>query len=707
MSQFSIFAHQNNRDLENISLTYPSYFIIFCLLAGAVYAYVLYGKNPDFKDHPKRNLLLAVLRGLAVAMITFLLLNPVVRRIEEYLKPPIVLLGVDQSLSVGQEYGDQDQLLSSMLSLQEDLSDKYDVRIQSIGGSLSDTLSLGFDRKATKLSDLFSFAEDQFSQLNLQHIILASDGIFNKGKDPRYALPDLAVPIHTIRLGDTTAPKDINIKSVFHNEVAFLDDRFEVEVDIEARFMTGTSSQVTLERWKNTGKEKVTSESLKWTKDEDFRTLSFILDAKETGVQRYTVRVSGSGEDNTRNNSRDFFIEVLDSRKRILIVREAPHPDITALKAMIAGQDNLECEVVSIDEARDKLVKSDLVILHELPNAKRPTLELTKTLNDLKIPRLFILGPASNLVAFNKIQTVLEVETRTAAINEVQAQFDREFDLFRIDEKSYDFEDAPPLYAPFGEFIPRGGSVILADQRIGKIDTDYPLVAFADRAGLRTGVIAGSGLWRWRIMDYSKNKSFDRFDDMLSGIFQYLALKEDRTQFRVRAEKNIFNEQEHVFFAAEVYDNAFEPTVQSEVTLELRSTSGDQFNYTFTRGDKSYQLDAGVLAPGSYSYTAQTTYGGKAWTKSGRFTVKAIELELYNTVADHGLLRSLSSQTGGKSVTLGNISQLTSDLLAKPAKAAIEYQTRTKALIHWKFILWAIAVLMGLEWFLRRYFGRY
>jgi hypothetical protein len=707
MSQFSIFAHQNNLDLENISLTYPYYFIFFCLLAGAGYAYLLYGKNPDFKDHPRRNLLLAVLRGLAVALITFLLLNPVVKRIQEYLKPPIVLLGVDQSLSVGQEYEDQDQLLSSMLTLEQALSEKYDVRVQSIGGSLSDTLSLGFDRNATKLSDLFSFAEDQFSQLNLQHIILASDGIFNKGKDPRYALPNLAVPVHTVRLGDTSVPKDINIKNIFHNEVAFLNDRFEVEVDIEARFMDGTSSQVTLERWKNSGTEKVATESVRWSKEEDFKTLSFILDAKETGAQRYTVKVSGSGEDNTRNNTRDFFVEVLDSRKRILIVREVPHPDITALKAMIAAQDNLECEIVNIDEASGKLAKADLVILHEIPNARRPALELTKALNDLKIPRLFILGPASNLVAFNKIQTVLEVAARTAAINEVQARFDRGFDLFRIEEESYTFEGAPPLYAPFGEFTLRGGSVALADQAIGKIDTDYPLVAFAERAGLRTGVIAGSGLWRWRIMDYSKNKSFERFDDLLSSIFQYLSLKEDRTQFRVRAEKNIFDEQEHVFFSAEVYDNAFEPTVQPEVTLELSSSKGDRYNYTFTRGDRSYQLDAGVLAPGSYSYAAQTTYGGKVWTKNGRFTVKAIELELYNTVADHGLLRSLSSQTGGTSVPLENLDQLTREILANPAKAAIEYQTRTKALIHWKFILWVIAFLLALEWFLRRYFGRY
>jgi hypothetical protein len=707
MSQFSIFAHQNNLDLENISLTYPSYFIFFCLLAGAGYAYLLYGKNPDFKDHPRRNLLLAVLRGLAVALITFLLLNPVVKRIEEYLKPPIVLIGVDQSLSVGQEYEDQDQLLNSMLTLEQALSEKYDVRVQSIGGSLSDTLSLGFDKNATKLSDLFSFAEDQFSQLNLQHIILASDGIFNKGKDPRYALPQLAVPVHTIRLGDTSAPKDINIKNIFHNEVAFLNDRFEVEVDIEARFMDGTSSQVTLERWKNNGTEKVATESVRWSKEEDFKTLSFILDAKETGAQRYTVKVSGSREDNTRNNSRDFFVEVLDSRKRILIVREVPHPDITALKAMIAGQDNLECEVVNIDEASGKLAKADLVILHEIPNANRPALELTKALNDLKIPRLFILGPASNLVALNKIQTVLEVAARTAAINEVQARFDRGFDLFRIEEESYTFEGAPPLYAPFGEFTLRGGSVALADQAIGKIDTDYPLVAFAERAGLRTGVIAGSGLWRWRIMDYSKNKSFERFDNLLTSIFQYLSLKEDRTQFRVRAEKNIFDEQEHVFFSAEVYDNAFEPTVQPEVTLELSSSKGDKYNYTFTRGDRSYQLDAGVLAPGNYSYAAQTTYGGKVWTKNGKFTVKAIELELYNTMADHGLLRSLSSQTGGTSVTLENADQLTRAILANPAKAAIEYQTRTKALIHWKFILWVVAFLLALEWFLRRYFGRY
>ena len=43
-----------------------------------------------------------------------------------------------------------------------------------------------------------------------------------------------------------------------------------------------------------------------------------LLSADEVGMHRYQVRISAvNGEENTNNNSEDFFVEILESRQKI------------------------------------------------------------------------------------------------------------------------------------------------------------------------------------------------------------------------------------------------------------------------------------------------------------------------------------------------------------------------------------------------------
>ena len=80
-------------------IDYPWYYVLFCLVAGALYAAVLY-----FLGHRRfgkgMNLLLAGLRFVAVSVIALLLLAPVAKQTVNEQQKPVVVVAQDVSESV-------------------------------------------------------------------------------------------------------------------------------------------------------------------------------------------------------------------------------------------------------------------------------------------------------------------------------------------------------------------------------------------------------------------------------------------------------------------------------------------------------------------------------------------------------------------------------------------------------------------------------
>lgn len=80
-------------------------------------------------------------------------------------------------------------------------------------------------------------------------------------------------------------------------------------------------------------------------------------------------------EENTINNRKDIYVEVLDSKKKILILASAPHPDIAAFKSVIEQNKNYESEFATMDDmSKVKDISAyDMIILHNLPNNTNST----------------------------------------------------------------------------------------------------------------------------------------------------------------------------------------------------------------------------------------------------------------------------------------------------------------------------------------------
>lgn len=696
--------------MDQISFQYPAWYLLFCVLAALCYALLLYWRDQRFREvAPRLHVWLGLLRFLAVFLVTLLLLEPLIKSVVTEVKKPIVVVAQDVSESVAMALGsDTAALRTDLEALRARLADRYEVATFSFGQAVRPGLDAPFADKATNLDALFRELYDRYAGQNLGAVIVATDGIYNRGANPLYTGRQLGAPLYAIALGDTVPDKDLLIKQVFFNKIVYLGDQFVVQVDVAAHHCDGERATLSVQQVEGGQARTLQQVPVRVQGGDFFTTVEVTLEARQAGVQRYRFSLSRlADEASTANNTRDIFVEVLDARQKILLLAHAPHPDLAAIRRALEQRKNYEVEVAFADQPID-MAAYDFVVLHQLPSRKYPIQGLLAQMDARKTPRLFIVGAQTDLARFNEAQSLLTIRGNGGQVNDVTAWVQPDFDLFTWDERlAAELKVWPPLQAPFGEYG-LGDAEVLLWQRIGKVDTQYPLWAFGEPGGVRTGVLAAEGLWRWRLFEYLQHQNHELTDGLLAKAVQYLSVKEDKRRFRVRVTKNIFDENERIVFDGELYNPSYELVNEPDVTLTVRDESGREYTWVMDKTEKAYRLDAGILPVGSYTFSARVQYSGEMLTATGRFSVQPVQLEAFATTADHALLRRLAEEYGGQLLYPDQIDEIPALLEQSGKVKPVAYaSTRTRSLLHHKWLFFLILGLLSLEWFLRRYFGSY
>ncbi|MGZ3867386.1 MAG: hypothetical protein ACXVOH_13605, partial [Bacteroidia bacterium] len=328
----------------NIVTEYPIWFILFCLLAGLAYAYFLYRK----KNSEISNIIhysLFAFRFLTVSLLCFFLLNPLIKSTTSYTEKPIVLIAADNSASVIKNKDSvfyKNEFPSSLRKLNEALSEKYEIHFLKFSNEVNEDTSIDFAGKETNISNLFSEIQNNYEGKNVGAVVLASDGLYNTGNNPLYDIDRTNYPVYTIALGDTTLQRDAFIKKINHNQTSYIGNQFPVEVQVQAGDLQGKEAILTISQ----GGKKLSEQPVKYTSTNHNAILNFLLNADKAGIQRYDASLTVvDGEQTKTNNYMSFVIDVIDKREKILIVANAPHPDINALKESIEANQSYEVEV--------------------------------------------------------------------------------------------------------------------------------------------------------------------------------------------------------------------------------------------------------------------------------------------------------------------------------------------------------------------------
>ena len=456
--------------MENLSFQYPAWYFLLCVALGLIYALGLYYKDRTFvEQYPNLHKILGVIRFLSITLLAFLLLKPLLKSLFTETKKPVVVLAQDHSESVGAAFGETEleTYKAGWDDLKDQLEDKFELKEFAFGSEVREGVDFELTDKVSNISKVMSDIGDVYGNQNLGAVVLASDGIYNEGSNPLYTGSKLNVPIYSIALGDTTRKKDLLIKRVFHNKIAYLGDKFSVQVDIAARNAGGNTSLMTVSKVVGRETRKLQEVLVTIDKNDFFTTQEIILDANEGGVQRYRISLRPiDGEATTGNNVKEFFVDILDARQKLLLLANSPHPDISALKQVLERNKNYQVTVNYIKKMAVKVEDFDFVVLHNLPSNQSDLSAVMNVLNTKKIPRMFIVGTQTNLSRFNQVQPLLTIQGNAANPNPVQGILSNDFNLFTIEESlRNNIPTFNPLIAPFGDFQARGDAQILLYQR--------------------------------------------------------------------------------------------------------------------------------------------------------------------------------------------------------------------------------------------------
>lgn len=650
------------------------------------------------------------LRFIVVSILAFLLLEPLIRFDKKTIEKPVIVIAQDnsESLTIGADSVEVSTNHENKIKeLQKALELDFEVQTYTIGSEIREGLNIDFKDKSTNLSSFFEELYTRFYNRNLGAVILATDGIYNKGNSPTSAAKRLkGVPVYTIMMGDTSARKDQLIQDIAHNRLAYLGNDFPLEVLVSANGFLSENMEIEIIHNEKT----IITETHSINQFNFSKQLRYKLQATQSGLQHYRFVIRYKNGELTRvNNSQDFYVEVINSKQKILLLAYSPHPDIGAIRQSLISNINYDVNVQYISDFSEDISKYSLIIFHQLPSLLNTAKAPIESARIKKIPALYIMGTQSSSTAFNELNTGITLtKPKLNSFTTAQAFFNKGFTYFNLDENQKKVAlRFPPLQVPFGDWQSSPAVSVLFYQKIGTAETNYPLIAFNKESQQKTGVIIGDGLWRWRLSNAQQNETTAFFDEIIQKTIQFMAVKEDKSFFRVFG-KNNYLEDEKLIFDAEVYNESYELVNDAEVQMIITNSDKKEYRFVFTRNGNAYRLHANRLPVGEYSYTASVQVNKKTFSAGGKFTISPVQIEQLNAIANHQILSNIALETNGNAVYPNDMMLLVDQIKNKEEIVEVVYTSKKlDTLLNYKWIFFLVLFLFSIEWFIRKWSGAY
>jgi hypothetical protein len=695
--------------LIEFGTTYWFVLLPLIVIVSAVVVMILYFRNSDNKELTKNQIrMLTILRFGAVFTVAFLLLSPFIKSLKKIVQNPVIITAWDNSASIV-SIPDSTQAKNTIREMQEQISATLGktYRVVSYGFGENTRLINGtdFQDKNSNYSELISSITNNHFNENIGAVIIAGDGIYNRGKNPVNLLDEIHFPVYTVGLGDTLEVTDARIQNIRANRTAFSGNRFPVEVEIHFSKLKNTPLRLTL----HDGETQVEETVITPPNDDYVLTQQFILDAGSPGLKHFSARIEhAENERNTDNNRDEFVIDVLENKQKILILSDGPHPDIGAIKNTLDLQQTYEVSVFTEEPYPANLNEFNLIILNQLPTSAKSAVTIIEKAEENRLPLLFIVGNKTFLPQLNALKQGAEIIPLAGSGEEVQANINPGYRIFTLSEEFSEMvQRFPPLIAPFADYETEPEFTTLLYQKIKNIETAKPLIATGNINGRKTGYIFGEGIWRWRLYNYYFQQNQGSFNELVNQLVQYLALRENDDNFILNFQP-VYAETEEVIFRAEVYNEAYKKITSEEVKIKMSNQTGEEFDFTFDEQGENYFLNAGHLPTGDYSFNAEVTVGNETFTETGNFTVTVVNIENTLSRANHQVLYQLAGLSGGKFYLPEQTGRMLNDIQnGQKLKPTVYFQEMINELLNLRWLFVVVLVLLSVEWFLRKYWGIY
>ncbi|MFV8332897.1 hypothetical protein [Flavobacterium sp. GSP14] len=664
--------------------------LISVLIAGSLsyFQYIYKAKNKS-----KVGWFLAFLRFLSIFGILLLLINPILTKSAlETVKTPLPII-VDNSSSITFLKANKNVLeLHKKIKSNSDLQDKFDVQTYQFSDDFEPAEKFNFKGTQTNIDVVAKNLKSIYKNTNYPTVLI-SDGNQTSGNDYVYSF-DAINKVYPVIVGDTTTFFDLKINQLNVNRYAFYKNKFPVEAFLHYSGTKNTTADFIISQ----GNSVLSKQSIAFSPSKKTATVQVVLPADKIGVQVFKATISSTvKEKNTYNNTKNFAVEVLDQKTNIAIISAINHPDLGALKRAI--ESNIQRKVTIFKPNEIKSLQDYNVLILYQPTTEFKT--IFDTNKSARINTFIITGNNTDFNFLNQQQNDLSFKM-SGQKEDYLSVFNGQFNLFAID--NIGFENLPPLQNAFGTITTKGSVSILLSSKIRNIDTNAPLLAFAENQGKRNAYLFGENSWKWRLQTHINNQSFEKYDAFMDKIIQFLASNATKKSLVVEHE-SFYNSGEAIEITAQYFNKNYEFDEKARLTIAVTNTKTKQTkNYDLLKGNNAYKVNLEGLKAGSYAFTVKEL--NSKTTYSSSFEILAFDIEKQFVNPDVEKLTQLAAQTQGKIYFPNQVDALIKSLLENEDYKAIQKNVITKTpLIDWIWLLILILIVLATEWFVRKYNG--
>lgn len=588
------------------------------------------------------------------------------------------------------------------------------------------------DEPATQLGAALADAVRRNRGRKLDGLVMFTDGGWNRGEDPVEAARALGVAVHVVGVGLPQA-KDLEVAYVNCDDVVFKGDSFPLTVRIRARGYANRSLRLKILRDDQPIREEVVALGAEGEVQHQV-----ILPADRSGVFAFGAEVETLADEASDENNRrsKAGVRVIERRITTLLCEETPRWEFRALreglvadKARIqvktwmrqADPGSLEGQVAGFPRTADELraidvvilgavdadafTKADLLLLETWVREQGGGLVVLAGHNGM--PDKFQGTPLEDLlpIRFNPQAptTALDEASRTlrAPFRVAMTPEGRAWAPLRLTAES-DANDAlwakaDPLFWVYPAIgLKPGASALLihSDRKAG--DGPLPVIA-TQRFGKGQVLWIGSDeLWRWRRQPGAA--SHRRLWGQIVTSYGLAHLLGANSRVQIETDRPEYAVGDKAQITARIVDAAFNPATAPTVTALLRRDLGQETAVLTAKPDQ----------PGTYTgvWTAATAGRWSVGLQDQRdidgpvISVVLPRIELEDPGLRESLLREVAKASGGSFTYLHELPTLVKRLTATEQQTA----QRREELTLWNApgVMILLALLLGLEWFLRK-----
>jgi hypothetical protein len=752
-------------DSLSFSLTSGSIWVfLLALVAGFGLSIWTYRRTVP-KTTPSRRRLLITLRAIGLALLLFVLFQPVLTLTKTNELSPHIALVLDNSKSMRLPQAGNDSSFAKnrrsvmLASISEAIPQNIFSNSQRLStysfSELTSPLSgvppksfdsLKADASVTDISSVFTYIGEEQKTKNTGAIILYSDGSYNSGSNPIYSAEKLGIPVYAVGLGDSTEIRDVALSEIFTNEVATINVAQPVDVTIRS---VGAKSGDRLNISLYAEGEKISEEPLTLKEGSNDYTATFQFTPKKEGSVKLTAKITPSdvsADANEKNNLKISYVNVLKNKFRIVLFAGSPSADVSFISDYFNARKEIEfipyvqkqgAEFYQGAPTADNVKDADLVILVGFPisSTSNESIALVrKLLIGESHSLLFVPSRTVDLAKLKQLEEALPFSLKNTqpSNNELKvstalASDKKDNPIFRAQREQTSqtkWEGLAPLIKTETHFTAKPESEVLAEATVQGVKLGEPLVLSRTVGKSRQIAFTAYGLWQWKLTSFGREKAFaslsrikdttasneSALDIFLGNSTRWLVTHDDQKRVRIAPTRKLYDAGEKIDFAGQIYDESFIPVDGAIVSVKVSGANlSSPLNLTLeplSNGRYSARLPQG-LAAGDYTYSGEAKTETKTLgTDGGRFNVGDYSPEFAEPRMRSDILRALADRTGGKFYTPETANTLLKDIESNTNFHAkkVEEKKDYEGRNMWPLLALAVT-FFSTEWFIRKRTG--